>query len=93
MAQVTLDNLAVMVQQGFTELRDELISRMDARFDKIEDELRYIRNDIRLLSMRLDAFEKKTNEDSDVYRHEIVDLRRHIQLLEKRLVKLEKARG
>lgn len=64
---------------------------MDARFERIDGELRAIRADIENIKHRLTALEKRTLEDADAASKDILELRRRVDELERKIATLEHA--
>lgn len=64
--EITLDDLATMVQNGFGELRNELKSDLSAEIGRLEMKLNDIKSDTKEIRMELnkkvDKFEQKDLE-------------------------------
>lgn len=87
-SDMTIDDLALMVQQGFDDLtgrlkkHDSKFDSIDQRFDKIDQRFDKIEEDISGLK---DGQERNTLKlDNVAYRFELTDLERRVQFLEKR---------
>ena len=99
--EVTVNELAVMVQKGFVgiderfEIIDERFERIDERFDRIDEHSEKMEENLILISRRFDEFEVELIEirkklDNIVYRHEYEILKDRVAALEKKLTKARK---
>ncbi|MEK7532714.1 MAG: hypothetical protein AAB579_03900 [Patescibacteria group bacterium] len=64
---------------------------VDARFERIEEDLRAIRADISEIKERLTKLEKRALEDADASAQEIIELRQRVDELERRVATLQQA--
>ncbi|MFZ5982494.1 MAG: hypothetical protein ACOYS2_02920 [Patescibacteria group bacterium] len=77
--EITLDDLAGMVNNGFESIRSEInegFKKVDERFDKVEKRLDIVEEDIK---------EIKTNIYTETYKFDIKDLDNRVTKLEKKL--------
>ncbi|MDP3899774.1 MAG: hypothetical protein Q8Q23_01700 [bacterium] len=74
---ITIDDLAVMVQSGFEEAKYE----NNARFEKIEKELEFLKDGQEKIQLKL---------DNVAYRFELVELQKRVQLLEDKMLRSSK---
>lgn len=71
---ITINELAVMVKEGF----DEVTHGMNKRFDNLEEQMDVMEKSHEEIKLKL---------DNVAYRFEIVELQRRVELLEKKFVK------
>lgn len=71
---VTINELAAMVKEGF----DDVAHGMNKRFDNLEERMDVMEKSHDEIKLRL---------DNVAYRFEIVELQRRVELLEKKFVK------
>ncbi len=81
---ITIETLAVMVQNGFEGV-DKRFDGMDKRFEEVHEHLRII--DGRLDAMEMELMDIKKKLDNIVYRHEYEILKERVTLLEKKIGK------
>lgn len=72
---ITLDDLALMVQKGFDHV-DKRLEQVDKRFDKMEKKLNLLENGQEDIKLRL---------DNCAYRFELRELDQRVSILERRL--------
>lgn len=85
------DDTTPITRGDLAEFAEYIIQRFDTRMDKLEEELRAVRQDIASIMRRLDALEEAVH-DIRGYTKEIDWLRSEVQALQKRVVLLEKNR-
>ncbi len=81
---ITIETLAVMVQNGFEGV-DKRFDGMDERFEEVHEHLRIVDGRFDAIEMELIDIKKKL--DNIVYRHEYEALKERITLLEKKVGK------
>jgi polyhydroxyalkanoate synthesis regulator phasin len=100
MGKVTIDDLAVMMKNGFERLEDKIETEIASVRQDLKTEIASVRSDIARLQCDIDdikarlvRLEKRTLEDADALAKEVVDLRKRVDYLEKELsrLKLQKA--
>ena len=65
---MTIENLAVMVQKGFKELKDEMVSGfkdVDKRFDDVDKRLTNLEGDVSYLKARVEEIGRTLGKHSD----------------------------
>lgn len=100
MPKITIDELAVMVSNGFEQIEREFKAEFAAVRSELKSETSSIRADIRRLQedmneikARLERLEKRTMEDDDALAKEVVVLRRRVDSLETELKKMKLAKA
>lgn len=79
---VTLDDLAMMVQKGFDHV-DKRFAAIDKRFDEVDNRFEKIEKKLDLLERGQEDI--KLRQDNCVYRFELKELDRRVGILERRL--------
>lgn len=76
---ITIEGLALMIGEGFAQ--------QDKRFEKIEDELGEVKNDLSSLqeTNSMEHQEIKTHLNNMAYRFELNELGRRVSVLEKKV--------
>ncbi len=82
--EFTLNDLARMVQEGFSEMNQ----RFDKRFDGVDAELKDIKD--RLFAIESEIIEIKKKLQSVIHRHEFEYLKERVEGLEKELANIKK---
>ena len=87
---MTIDVLAVMIQRGFLDIKDDIKNEissvrkeMDSRFNKVDRDISYIHNHLGLIEREIADIKEKL--DKVVYRHELEALQARVEKLEKLL--------
>ncbi len=98
---MTIDDLAAMIRDQFLhqDERLELLTsevgklRIEMRegFARIDQELRSIKERLREIEARLPRVEQRTLEDADALAHDVVDLKKRVNFLEKAVARLKSA--
>ena len=73
------------------EQSDTRLGRLETVTSEILSELRYIKNEIKDIKIRLDKLEKRTLEDADAAAHDIIQLRDRVETLENQVRQLQGA--
>lgn len=66
---MTIEKLAVMVQKGFKELRDEMVAgftRVDKRLDNLESDVTYLKSRVEEIGRTLARQEETLEEHSEI---------------------------
>lgn len=88
---ITIDDLAVMVQKGFEETATK--EQVDVRFDKVEGRLDKVEGRLMKIEIRMDNVESEIEEirkhqiAHTIYRDEFEKLQNRVKALEKLLIK------
>jgi hypothetical protein len=84
--KITIDDLAVMVQGGFTELRTEMDNKfadlrtgMEKGFSEVHNDLADIRDELTGVKVRLGAVERRLDDVVDDHGHRIKKLETHLK--------------
>lgn len=79
----------------FTKI-DQRFDKIDQRFTKIDSKLDSMQTDILSfklelldINLKLDRLEKRTFEDDDAFASDIIDLRKRVKVMERKIVKLQ----
>jgi uncharacterized protein YPO0396 len=89
--KITIDDLALMVQNGFVENRKYIDKRFDAVdecLDRIEDRLNNLEEGLREMKEDLSYIKVELNKRVDIFIHKDLELR--VEKLEEKLKKYEK---
>lgn len=89
---MTLDKLAVIIQQEFLAQREFLASKKEihdefgkvyGRFNKIDDEITWIHGSLELIQREVSEIKEKLK--NIIYRHEFETLKNRIEAIEKKV--------
>lgn len=75
----------------FSTRVEERFVGVEQHFDRIEMTLFEIQKEIETIRHRLDSFEQKWKEESDVYAKEILSLRKRADILEEQIKRFQAA--
>lgn len=82
---MTIENLAVIVQKGFKELRDEMVAgfaKVDKRFDHLESDVAYLKSRVEEIGRTLARHEEILEEHSEIldeYSKELKSIREKLE--------------
>ena len=94
MAKMTLDNLAVIIKREFDRVNekfdehDQQFRQINNKLDSMQADILSIKLELHDINVRLDRLEKRTLEDDSSFTSDILDLRKRVKAMERKIVKL-----
>lgn len=90
--KITIEDLAVMVQRGFSEMNDKLnghdkrFDSMDKRFDSMDKRLKIVEDKVSSLTTEFQSFRSETRGNFEKVNSELYNVNNRLDRVEKRTI-------